>query len=101
MGPQTNPMPEKPLPERLMPDRSHSNPTVLFPFVGVRRIGGMADAEHSKCFARKGVWVQVPHPAQLAVDRGGSAVSETAAAHVRGRRRLRALHGGARYREVS
>jgi hypothetical protein len=31
----------------------------------VRRIGGMADAEHSKCFARKGVWVQVPHPAQI------------------------------------
>jgi hypothetical protein len=25
----------------------------------------MADAGHSKCFARKGVWVQVPHPAQL------------------------------------
>jgi hypothetical protein len=24
----------------------------------------MADAEHSKCFARKGVRVQVPHPAQ-------------------------------------
>jgi hypothetical protein len=23
----------------------------------------MADAEHSKCFVRKGVWVQVPHPA--------------------------------------
>src|SRR5690606_31501582 len=23
----------------------------------------MADAEHSKCFARKGVWVQVPPPA--------------------------------------
>jgi hypothetical protein len=27
------------------------------------RIGGMADAEHSKCFVRKGVWVQIPHPA--------------------------------------
>jgi len=24
----------------------------------------MADAEHSKCFVRKGVWVQIPHPAQ-------------------------------------
>jgi hypothetical protein len=24
----------------------------------------MADAKHSKCFVRKGVWVQVPHPAQ-------------------------------------
>src|SRR5690606_1292225 len=27
------------------------------------RRGGMADAEHSKCFVRKGVWVRVPPPA--------------------------------------
>ncbi len=25
----------------------------------------MADAEHSKCFVRKDVWVQVPHPAHV------------------------------------
>jgi hypothetical protein len=31
--------------------------------VVVRRIGGMADAEHSKCFVRKGVRVRPPHPA--------------------------------------
>lgn len=23
----------------------------------------MVDAEHSKCFVRKGVWVRIPHPA--------------------------------------
>ena len=38
----------------------------------------MADAEHSKCFVRKDVWVQVPHPAQtlelVGVSRGGTCV---------------------------
>ena len=38
----------------------------------------MADAEHSKCFVRKDVWVQVPHPAQtlelIGVRLGGARV---------------------------
>ena len=35
------------------------------PIAGAGRVGGMADAEHSKCSVRKGVRVRIPHPARV------------------------------------
>ena len=46
------------------PGHSRSKAYGILNSVVVRRIGGMADAGHSKCSARKGVRVQVPHPAR-------------------------------------
>src|SRR5690606_32186211 len=45
------------------------NPTVLCARSLTRRCGGTADAEHSKCFVRKGVWVRIPPPAHGSLPR--------------------------------